>query len=57
MVLSCGHGGLNRFGHVKVHPVVGHAIDEIDVAADVGADAATTSLCPSVGAVVGRGVG
>ena len=57
MVLAVRQGRLDRFRHIKIHPIIGHAVNEVDVAPDIHADVSTASLGPVVGTVVGRCVG
>ena len=55
--MAVGDGGLNRFGDIEIHPIVGDGVDEVNIAADVNTDVAPATLGPVVGAVVGGCVG
>ena len=57
VILACGHGGLDGLGDIEIHPVIRYAVNQIDVAADVGADGTAATLSPCVGPVVGCAVG
>ena len=57
VVLSGGQRSLHGFRHVKVHPVVFDAGNEVNVATDVRPNGTATALRPGIGAVVRRGVG